>query len=75
VLAVQKWAVHCHGADTNLSAQCCIVAGMVFPTGSVEQRQGVIPRRVRIVAQSCGVRALNARTCEQEGERCARGGP
>jgi hypothetical protein len=68
VLAIQKWAAQGHGADTDLSAHCCIVAGMVFPRGSIEQRRGVIPRRVNIVAQSSGVRALNARTCEQEGE-------
>jgi hypothetical protein len=42
------------------------VAGMVSPKEWVEQRRGVIPRRVRVVAQSCGVRALNARMCEQE---------
>jgi hypothetical protein len=39
---------------------------MVFPKESVEQRRGVIPKRARVVAQSCGVRALNARVCEQE---------
>jgi hypothetical protein len=66
VLAVRKYAAQCHGADTGLSAQCCIVARMVFPRGSVEQRRGVIPRRVKVVAQSCCVRALNAQTCEQE---------
>jgi hypothetical protein len=27
---------------------------------------GVIPRRVEVVAQSCGVRALNAWTCVQD---------
>jgi hypothetical protein len=32
----------------------------------VEQRQGVIPRCVRVVAQSYGVRALNTRAREQE---------
>jgi hypothetical protein len=37
-------------ADTSLSAQCYIVAGMASPRESVEQRQGVIPRRVRVVA-------------------------
>jgi hypothetical protein len=42
------------------------VAGMAFPRESVEQRRGVIPRRVRVVAQSCGIRALNARAREQE---------
>jgi hypothetical protein len=42
------------------------VAGMVLPRESVEQRRGVIPRCVRVVAQSCGARALNARMREQE---------
>jgi hypothetical protein len=41
----------------------------------VEQRRGVIPMRVRVVAQSCGVRALNARACEQERGRRACEGP
>jgi hypothetical protein len=31
MLAVQKQAAQCHGADTSLSAQCCTMAGMVFP--------------------------------------------
>jgi hypothetical protein len=31
-----------------------------LPRESVEQRQDVIPKRVGVVAQSCGVRALNA---------------
>jgi hypothetical protein len=39
---------------------------MVFPREWVEQRRGVIPKRVGVVAQSYGVRASNARTCEQE---------
>jgi hypothetical protein len=39
---------------------------MVFPSELVEQRRGVIPRRVRVVAQSYDVRALNARAHEQE---------
>jgi hypothetical protein len=47
---------------------------MAFPRESVEQHRGVIPRHVRVVAQSCGVRALNARTREQERGRRARGG-
>jgi hypothetical protein len=48
---------------------------MTFPRESVEQHRGVIPTRVRVVAQSCGVRALNARAREQEWGRRARGGP
>jgi hypothetical protein len=53
---------------------------MAFPRESVEQHRGVIPRRVRVVAQSCGGRALNARTREQEQGRrrvaaLERGGP
>jgi hypothetical protein len=40
------------------------VAGMVFPKEWVEQHRGVNPKRVRVVAQSCGARALNARMCE-----------
>jgi hypothetical protein len=75
VLAVQEWAAHCHGADTDLTAQCYTVAGMGSPRESVEQHRGVIPRRVRVVVQSCGVRALNARTREQERGRRARGSP
>jgi hypothetical protein len=42
------------------------------------QRWGVIPRRVRVVAQHCGVRALNARARVQEQVRAGaleRGGP
>jgi hypothetical protein len=39
----------------------------------VEQHGGVIPKRVRVVAWSCSVRALNARTREQERGRRARG--
>jgi hypothetical protein len=51
---------------TGLTTQCYIVAGMAFPRESVEQRRGVIPGRVRVVARSCGVRALNARARERE---------
>jgi hypothetical protein len=39
---------------------------MVFPWEWVEQRRGMIPKRVRVVAQSYSVRALNAWMCEQE---------
>jgi hypothetical protein len=56
----------CHGADTGLTTQCYTVAGMAFPRESVEQRLGMIPRRVRVVARSCGVRALNAHSRERE---------
>jgi hypothetical protein len=41
----------------------------------VEQRRGVILRRVRVVVRSCGVRALNARAREQEWGRRVREGP
>jgi hypothetical protein len=77
-LAIQEWAAQCHGADTGLTAQRSTVAGMDSPRESVEQHQGVIPRRVRVVARSCGVRALNARTREQEQVRAGaleQGGP
>jgi hypothetical protein len=43
-------AAQCHGADTGLTSQCCIVAGMASPRGSVEQHRGVIPSRVRVMA-------------------------
>jgi hypothetical protein len=36
--------------------------GWVAPRELAEQRRGVIPRRVRVGARPCGVRALNART-------------
>jgi hypothetical protein len=39
---------------------------MASPRELAEQRRGVIPRRVRVVAQPCGVRALNARTSMRE---------
>jgi hypothetical protein len=70
-LAVQKYAAQCHGADTGLTTQCYIVVGMAFPRESVEQRRGVIPRRVRVVVRSCGVRASNAHAREQERGRRA----
>jgi hypothetical protein len=41
----------------------------------VEQRLGVIPRRVGDGAQSCGVKALNAWACEQERACHVRGDP
>jgi hypothetical protein len=52
--------------------------GWVPPRELVEQRRGVIPRRVRVVARPCGVRALNARTHGREqarAEALERGGP
>jgi hypothetical protein len=39
---------------------------MASPRELAKQRRGVIPRRVRVVARPCGVRALNARTCVRE---------
>jgi hypothetical protein len=48
---------------------------MGFPKELVEQRRGVIPRRVGVVAQSCNVRALNAQTSEQEWWCRVHGGP
>jgi hypothetical protein len=66
VLAVHEWAAQCHGADTGLAAQRYTVAGMGSPRELAEQHRGVIPRRVRVVVRPCGVRALNARTREQE---------
>jgi hypothetical protein len=42
---------------------------MASPQELAEQRQGVIPRRVRVGARPCGVRALNARTRVQEQAR------
>jgi hypothetical protein len=39
---------------------------MASPRELAEQRRGVIPRRVRVVARPCGVRALNARTRVRE---------
>jgi hypothetical protein len=78
VLAVQKWAAQCHRADTGLVAHRSTVAGMGSPRELAEQHRGVIPRRVRVVARPCGVRALNARTRGQEQVRAGaleRGGP
>jgi hypothetical protein len=49
--AVREWVAQCHGADTGLTAQCCTVVGMASPIGLVEQRWGMIPKRVRGVAR------------------------
>jgi hypothetical protein len=38
-------------ADTGLTAQCRIVAGMALPGEMAEQRWGMIPKRVRGVAR------------------------
>jgi hypothetical protein len=78
VLAVQEWAAQCHGADPGLTAQRSTVAGMGSHRELVEQHRGVIPRRVRVVVRSRGVRALNARTRGREQVRAGaleRGGP
>jgi hypothetical protein len=47
VPAVRKWVVQCDRADTGLTGQCHIVAGMASPGGLREQRRDMIPRRVR----------------------------
>jgi hypothetical protein len=39
---------------------------MASPRELARQRRGVIPRRVRVVARPCGVRALNARARVRE---------
>jgi hypothetical protein len=39
---------------------------MAFPRELAKLRQGVIPRRVRVVSRPCGVRAFNARTRVRE---------
>jgi hypothetical protein len=48
---------------------------MGFSRELVEQRRGVIPRRVGVVAQSCNVKALNAQMSEQERWCRVREGP
>jgi hypothetical protein len=58
VPAVREWAAQCHGADTSLAAQRRTVAGMAIPGESVEQRRGVIPRRVRSVARTCRCQSI-----------------
>jgi hypothetical protein len=65
--AVQEWVAQCRGADTSLVAQSPTVVGMGSPRELVEQRRGVIPRRV--VARPCCVRALNAHTRVREQAR------
>jgi hypothetical protein len=62
--AVQEWAAQCHGVDTGLVAQSSQWRGWASPRELVEQRRGVIPRRV--MARFCCVRALNARTRVRE---------
>jgi hypothetical protein len=72
VLAVQElW----HSVTELTPARRYTVAGMGSPRESVEQHRGVIPRRVKAVARSCSIRALNARTREQERGRRVRGSP
>jgi hypothetical protein len=43
--AVREWIAQCHGADTGLTAQCRIVAGMASPGGLVKQHRDMIPKR------------------------------
>jgi hypothetical protein len=43
-----RWSVaQCHGADTVLTAQCRIVAGMASLGGLAEQSRDMIPKRVK----------------------------
>jgi hypothetical protein len=48
---------------------------MAAPRELAEQWWGEIPGRVGVVVLSCGVKALNARTCEQERRCHVRRGP
>jgi hypothetical protein len=45
--AVREWVAQCHEADTGLTTQCRIVAGMASPGGLADQRRDMIPRHVR----------------------------
>jgi hypothetical protein len=68
VSAIREWVAQCHGADPDLTAQCRTVVGMDSPGGLAEQRQDMIPRRVKGMAcvdssltwEPAGDRALNA---------------
>jgi hypothetical protein len=66
VLAIRGQVAQCHGADTGLTAQCLNSGGDGLPRELVKQCRGVIPRRARVVARPCCVRALNARTRVRE---------
>jgi hypothetical protein len=48
--AIREWAAQCDVTDAVHVAQRHIVAGMASPGELAEQRQGMIPRRVRAVA-------------------------
>jgi hypothetical protein len=42
---IREWVAQCHEANTSLTAQCCIVAGMASPEGLAKQCRDMIPRR------------------------------
>jgi hypothetical protein len=48
----------CRGADTGLTTQCRIVAGMTSPGGLVEQCRDMTPRRVRWTACTCRCQSI-----------------
>jgi hypothetical protein len=50
VPAVREWVAQCRGVDPDLTTQRRIVAGMASPGELVEQRRGMIPKRVRGMA-------------------------
>jgi hypothetical protein len=43
---VREWVAQCRKADTGLTTQCRIVAGMASPGGLAEQRRDMTPRHV-----------------------------
>jgi hypothetical protein len=70
--AVREWAAQCHGADTGLAAQCRTVAGMASPGELAEQRQDMIPRRVRGTARRGFV--FDPGACKCQSIKCPYGG-
>jgi hypothetical protein len=79
---VREWVAQGHGADSGLTAKCCIVVGMASPGELAEQRRDMIPRRVRgttcvdssLTRAPAGVRTLNAPVGEQvRGQRACEG--
>jgi hypothetical protein len=63
-----EWAAQCHGADTGLPPQCRKVAGMASPGELAEQRQDMIPMRVRGTAQ-CGF-VFDPGACKCQNIKC-----
>jgi hypothetical protein len=77
---VREWVAQCHGADTGLTAQCRIVAGMASQGGLAERRRDMILRRVRGTAWRRFVFDLGAYMCQNikcsgQGSRCGSGEP